>query len=416
MFKGKILDLKNFSIFSCGGKCAGCKIDTKPPISTKNRYQKGWESFKELVSYDLTSNAISTIWMILDVSSDIETGVEHWKKEHRLWALASWLFMFVPLMISFVMEIVLQRCKCSMERLWKVFGHIPLCQIFYHFNVLKKLNAERKTMQEKKEYYNNIKYDEFKEEDKSKLLENAKKFVESKEKYAKLMSDLQDQKLYEGFAESAPQFSLQLCIIFIQGKCSLTVFRSIITSFVSLTKCAMSSFLTMSTKGREIKEGSWKTKLFFALPSMLFVVTPRLIALGILATYLKEWIFLVVVLMVAFNFLLNWRFLARDQKDPKKVVLGCISNVFAPVVVVEDCSAFFLKSSLISTLLYITSLIILSIVVLCGGLDSTPMLTPCNTTQPSIFHCFDDIWKHENYTVLRCPLTPKGQFDYLFLF
>ena len=361
-----------------------------------------------MVSYDITSNVLSTIWLIFDISSDIETGVEHWKTKHYLWALASWLFMFLPVKISFVMEIVLHRCKWSKEKLWKVLGHLPLCQLFYHFNVLKKLNGERKNMQEKRKYYNDIKYDEFKEENKAELLENANDFVKSKDKYAKLMSDLQDQKLYEGFGESAPQFSLQLCIILIQGKCSLTIFRSIVTSFVSLTKCAVNSFLTMSTKGREIKEASWKTKLFFALPSMLLIVTPRLMTLSILATYLKSWIFFVVALMVAVNFLLNWRFLSRDQKDPKKVALGCVTNVFAPVVVVEDCSAFFLKSSLISTLLHITSLIILSIVVLCGGLDSTPMLTPCKTTQPSIFHCFNDHWKHENYTVLRCPLTSKG--------
>jgi hypothetical protein len=72
---------------------------------------------------------------------------------------------------------------------------------------------------------------------------------------------------------------------------------------------------------------------------MLLVVTPRLITLSILATYLKAWIFMVVVLMVGINCLLNWRFLSRDQKNPKKVVLGCFSNVFAPVVVVEDLNS-----------------------------------------------------------------------------
>ena len=118
-----------------------------------------------MVSYDITSNVLSTIWLIADISSDIETGVEHYKKEHFLWAMASWLFMFVPVTISFFMEIVLHRCKWSMERLWKVLGHLPLCQVFYYFNVLKKLNGERKNMQEKRKYYNDIKYDEFKEED-----------------------------------------------------------------------------------------------------------------------------------------------------------------------------------------------------------------------------------------------------------
>ena len=380
----------------------------KPPISTKKWYEKAWNWIKEKLFYDLTLNILSTIWLLTDIWSDIEAGLEHWENKHYYWALSTWAFMFVPVLICFALETILHRCICSMERLkkvlWKLFGHMPLCQIFYHFKVLWDVNRERKNMQEKKDYYNKINYDEFKEEGKAELRDNAKAFIKAKDEYSKLMSDLQDQKLYEGFGESAPQACLQIAIVLMQGKCSFTLLRAIITSFVSLTKCAVSSFLTMSTKGKEIKEASWKTKLFFALPCMLFVVTPRLITLSILATYLKGWVFMVVVVMITVNYLSNQRFLWRDQEDPKKVTLGCFANIFAPVVVVEDCSAFFLKSSLISTLLYIASLIFLVIMVLFGGLDSTPMLTPCNTTQPSIFHCFNDGGIHENYTVLRCPL------------
>merc|ERR1712051_259299 len=117
-------------------------------------------------------------------------------------------------------------------------------------------------MQEKRDYYNNIKYNEFEEENKAELLQNANEFVKAKEEYSKRLSDLQDQKLFEGFGESAPQACLQISIVLVQGKCSFTILRSIITSFITLTKCAVCSFLTMSTKGKEIKEASWKTKLF----------------------------------------------------------------------------------------------------------------------------------------------------------
>ena len=384
----------------------------KPPISTKKCHERAWNWIKEKMFYDLTLNIFSTIWLLIDISSDIEAGREHWRNEHYHWAISTWAFMFVPFLICFALEIILHQCIDSMERLkevlWKLSGHMPLCQIFYHFKVLWDVNRERKNMQEKRDYYNKINYDEFKEEKKDELIVNANEFVKAKEKYSKCLSDLQDQKLFEGFGESAPQACLQISIVLVQGKCSFTILRAIITSFITLTKCAVCSFLTMSTKEKEIKEASWKTKLFFALPCMLFVVTPRLITLSILATYLKGWISMVVFLMITVNYLSNQRFLWRDQEDPKKVTLGCFANIFAPVVVVEDSSAFFLRSSLISTLLYIISLIILVIAVLCGELDSTPMLTPCNTTQPSIFHCFDDGGIHENYTVLRCPLTLKG--------
>ena len=133
----------------------------KPLISTKKRHERAWNWIKEKMFYDLTINILSTIWLLIDIWSDIEAGREHWKNEHYHWAISTWAFMFVPFLICFALEIILHRCICSVgEVLWKLFGHMPLCQIFYHFKVLWDVNRERKNMQEKRDYYNNINYDE----------------------------------------------------------------------------------------------------------------------------------------------------------------------------------------------------------------------------------------------------------------
>ena len=115
-----------FSSRSCDGKCDGCVIDKKPPVSIKKWYQKWWCAFKQMVSYDLTSNLISSAWMMYDVSTDIEAGLEYWDDGDPLWAIATWSLMFVPSSLSFAMEVMFKKCKISWK---KVFGHLPLCQV-----------------------------------------------------------------------------------------------------------------------------------------------------------------------------------------------------------------------------------------------------------------------------------------------
>ena len=207
--------------------------------------------------------------------------------------------------------------------------------------------------------------------------------------------------LFEGFAESAPEALLQIAIVFIRGKCSQTVLTSIITSFLSLAKCAMSNYLTMPTKGKEVKEGGWKTKLFFVLPCMVLIATPRIICLSILASYLKGWIILVVFLMVLINGRINSHFVIRD---PGQAMLGCLANVFCPVVVVEEGSTFFLKSALVGNLTHAISLILLTTLLATGQI----LPQPCGESQPSIFQCYNHNGTKDGYQVMRCPL--KGYF------
>ena len=159
----------------------------------------------------------------------------------------------------------------------------------------------------------------------------------------------------------------------------------------------MGTYLTMPTKGKDVKEASWKTKLFFVLPSMIMIATPRILSLSILTSYLKEWILLPIFLMVAINCLANCRFVGRD---PVKAIFGCLVNVFCPVIIIEEGSTFYLKSALIGNLMHALSLILLVVSVVSGALNPYP----CNKTQPSIFHCFTYGNPNNTYAVMRCPL------------
>ena len=329
------------------------------------------------------------------MNSLIATGKEHWDNDDKLWAIATWVLMFVPPFLSLAMEVMFGKCKISWTR---IFGHLPLCQVWYHLHILKQLKSVGDEIRSHPKFYTKLNFDNLPDDIQSQLENRSQAYREAKKKYSTLLADLQTQKLFQGFAESAPEAVLQLSIVLIKGRCSKTVLMSIITSFVSLAKCAMSTYLTMPTKGKEVKEASWKTKLFFVLPSMVMIATSRIVSLSILTSYLKEWIFLGVFLIVSINCLANYRFVWRD---PGKAVFGCLVNIFCPVIVVEDGSAFFLKSALMGTLMHAVSLIVLAMSVVLRGLN--PM--PCQKSQPSSLHCYNYICSNNTYTVMRCPMT-----------
>ena len=329
-----------------------------------------------------------------DMSTDIQTGREHWANKDPLWAIATWVLMFVPALLSLVIEVTLER---SMESLIKVVGHLPFFQSLYHLHIIRQLKVEGEKIRNHEKFYTDLNFDDLPVGVQTELRKRCKERREAKLQYSKLLANLQTQKLFEGFGESAPEAVLQISIVLVKGRCSQTVFMSILTSFVSLSKCAMGTYLTMPTKGKEVKEASWKTKLFFALPSMIMVATPRIVSLSILTSYVKEWVFLAIFLMFAINCLANCRFVGRD---PVKAIFGCLVNVFCPVIIIEEGSTFYLKSALIGNLMHASSLILLAVSVVSGALNPYP----CNKTQPSIFHCFTYGNPNNTYAVMRCPL------------
>ena len=162
-------------------------------------------------------------------------------------------------------------------------------------------------------------------------------------------------------------------------------------------------FLTMPTKGKLFKEGTWKPKFLIVLPCMLSIVIPRLFSISLLTSYIKGWIFLVIFLMLVIGCLCCYKFIRRDAA---KAILGTLTNLFAPTIIIEDGSAFFLKSAMLSNMMHSTCLVIFTISMVGNALDSSQLLTPCGKNQPSIFHCYNDTIIPGNFTSMkRCPVA-----------
>ena len=112
-----------------------------------------------------------------------------------------------------------------------------------------KLKAASDEMKKQMDFYKKLDFDNLGTDIELKLQQCGNEYHEAREQYSTLVSDLQTQKLYEGFAESAPQFCLQMAIILVQGNSSKIQLVSTIMSLISLTLCATDIFLSMKTKG-----------------------------------------------------------------------------------------------------------------------------------------------------------------------
>ena len=130
-----------------------------------------------------------------DVATDIIAGLEHWYNGDPLWALLTWAIMFIPAILSFVMEVMFKRCSMSWKR---ILGHLPLFQVLYHGYILKQLKIEDDKIRSHEEYYSKLDFDKLPEDIKTELKKTTTEYEESKNKYSKLLTDLQNQKLFEG--------------------------------------------------------------------------------------------------------------------------------------------------------------------------------------------------------------------------
>ena len=168
--------------------CDGCELDNAPSISAKNNY---WFKFRQKVPTDLISQTLSLVLMTTDVVTDAQTGYLLYEAGHIYWAIATWILMFLPALLSFVMELMLKNCLKSLS---KILGHLPLGQVWYHFKVIWDLKQLRDEMIKQKKFYSELDYDNLTKETKDQLEPNSKKYHDAQEKYNIIMSDLQTQK------------------------------------------------------------------------------------------------------------------------------------------------------------------------------------------------------------------------------
>ena len=168
--------------------CDGCELDNAPSISAKN---KCWFKFQQKVPTDLISQTLSLVLMTTDVVTDAKTGYLLYRDGHIYWAIATWLLMFLPALLSCVMELMLKNCLKSLS---KILGHLPLGQVWYHFKVIWELKQLRGEMMEQIDFYAKLDYDNLPLDIKDELERRSKIYHEAKDKYSIIMSDLQTQK------------------------------------------------------------------------------------------------------------------------------------------------------------------------------------------------------------------------------
>ena len=221
-------------------------------------------------------------------------------------------------------------------------------------------------------------------------------YLEAKDKYKMLMTDFQEMKLYETFGESAPQAALQIGIVLQTGSLNATQMFSIFTSLLSLTLGASEIMLMMKTKDNEFKEASWKQTWILVFPAMFFVVVPRILCISLLIAYTKEYLFIFLIIFILLSMAINYEHLRRD---PGHVILGILTNVFAPCIVIQEGSSFFKRSGYTSSLLHCLGLVCLFLAVVGGGVNLCPD-TSINRHAP-ILHCFENDFLNQN-AIQRC--------------
>ena len=148
---------------------------------------------------DLISNFFGAVLVTADVATDLQTGLEHWNHGNYLWAITTWILMFVPPTISLILETISTKLSLTWERSWKkILGHFPLFQFGYHLHILKKLKKAKDEMAAQIKFYMDLDFDLLPSNIKAQLMERSQTYHYAMETVSITLSNLQEQKLFEG--------------------------------------------------------------------------------------------------------------------------------------------------------------------------------------------------------------------------
>ena len=155
--------------------------------------------------------------------------------------------------------------------------------------------------------------------------------------------------------------------------------------------------LMMKTKNRNFKEASWKEVWLLVYPMMFFVVVPRILSICLIIAYTKELTLIFLIVFVLLGMIINCDHI---QRDPGHVMLGILTNIFAPCIVIQEGSSFFKRSGIASSLLHSVGLLGLFLLVILGGINLCPDIA--SSRHAPILHCF--MGSTTNQTLQRCQL------------
>ena len=337
----------------------------------------------------------SVILVTLDLSSDSFQSYLYYKNGDINWGNTTIIIVFIPLATICLSELMRQAIRKWRGQLlipWiQVFKtiscHIPLVQPFIHAFCLKELMAAKHEMERSFDFYSRFDPDLITDENRKDYQEDVQEaaydYVQAKEKYLKLMTDFQKMKLFEAFGESAPQAALQIGIVLQTGTLSTTQIFTICTSLFSLTLGGSEILLMMATKDKQIKDASLKTKWIIVFPAMFVVVVARILSVSLFMSYSKGYILLGILAFILMSLGINFHHMLRD---PSEVLLGTLTNLFTPAIVIQEGSGFYKQSAIASSLLHILGLFSLLFLVIENTFNNCP-ITQLNRNSP-IIHCF----------------------------
>ena len=149
------------------------------------------------------------------------------------YALVTIAFVIAPFIVSYLVEHLLMFClnrkKENIQSLrWlnkipKCLRHFPLFQPIISFGFLSLLLTINKNIEAKVKEYGVAKKNLLASHGNDKQIQAqinqiAKDIAQEKENYAQIFCQFQEMKLFEAFAENAPQFVLQIAIALETGK------------------------------------------------------------------------------------------------------------------------------------------------------------------------------------------------------
>ena len=171
-------------------------MDNNPTVVLRNKVVV-W--FLQKVPVDLIAIFFGALLVTADVATDLKTGLEHWNNGNYLWAITTWILMFVPPTFSLILESISTKCTLTWEKSWKkILGHIPLIQFGYHLHILKKLKEAKDEMATQIKFYTDLDFDLLPSNIKGQLMERSQKYQNAMETVSITLSNLQEQKLFEG--------------------------------------------------------------------------------------------------------------------------------------------------------------------------------------------------------------------------
>jgi hypothetical protein len=346
----------------------------------------------------------------------------NFRNGHPLWGLSTIGLVFVPFFLSIVTHHLIQYIKSfKLKTLWTQLRTIGQCGHSQWFsasakslkNIPSRLKKSLTTVPEMKyleklpecflhlfflQPLNQIRFlillnhailildaakKDLMEGKKLSLSSQEIKILEIKESKAKKSVALVQGKflqtmIFEAYGESAPQFCLQLAIVLQVGYIQPHQIIGVTISFICVTCAASNVYRNMPSRYSEIPHQDWKN-LLYIFPAMFISICPRLLCLSLFIAYARAWTLIAIVLAFLAELALLRKYLKDDQGNS---LMGMFTSWFAPCIVKDHYSKFYLKTSLSTMATYIVAISLLFALV------EMELIVPAIQSFPPITHCF----------------------------